>query len=622
MTLFDLAQRAGVAFDPAEVLQRYAAERAKRLRTDTAAQFIEVTNEGRFSKHVRDDPFAPPAAARDPLQDEVEVAIVGGGWVGLITAARLVEAGVTDVRIIESGADFGGTWYWNRYPGAQCDIESYIYLPLLEETGYVPKQRYSYSDEIYEHAQRIGKHFGLYDHAVFQTLVKDMRWDAKEGRWLISTDRGDQMRSRYVVLATGAANRPRLPGIPGLDAFEGHAFHTSRWDYTYTGGGIEGGLDELGDKRVAVIGTGATAVQCVPRVAQSAAHLYVFQRTPSCVGARNNRPTDPEWANSLQPGWQKDRMRQFDNIVASLAGEVADLPDDDEWFRLAINMQDIAAKVDPSELTPQGFPDLFQLADLQTMEQIRQRVADTVCAEDVAEKLKPFYNFLCKRPTFNDEYLEAFNSPNVTLVDVSDNKGVERITQKGIVANGVEYDVDCIIFASGFEITSDFHRRIGIEIAGENGQSLYDFWADGMRTMHGFTVRGFPNLLLVGGLFAFTLGVNYCSVVDDQAQHAAYIISELNKRGVKSAEPTAQGEEAWIAAQMTPSTVPLSALLGGAPETCTPGYYNQEGRSASDRRDVRLESFGQGREEYLRILKEWRAAGGLDGLGLRYDSVG
>jgi cyclohexanone monooxygenase len=277
-----------LGFDPDTLSKRYAVEREKRIREDAEAQFVQLSHDSPFAnKYLEEDPYCEPVQ-RDPIKDEREVIVIGGGWVGMLTAARLVQAGIEGVRIVESGGDFGGTWYWNRYPGAQCDIESYSYLPLLEETGYVPKLRYSFAPEIYEHAQRIGQHFGLYEDAVFQTWVTELRWLEDDNRWLVQTNHGDEMRARHICLGTGPANRPRLPGIPGVENFKGHSFHTCRWDYDYTGGSHEGGLENLADKTVAIIGTGATAVQCVPALGESAKQLYVFQRTPSSVDVRNN----------------------------------------------------------------------------------------------------------------------------------------------------------------------------------------------------------------------------------------------------------------------------------------------------------------------------------------------
>ena len=594
-----------LGFDPDALAQRYAAERDKRIRADAEAQFVQLSHDSPFTnKYLEDDPYCK-ALDRAPLKDQREVIVIGGGWVGMLTAARLVEAGISDVRIVESGGDFGGTWYWNRYPGAQCDIESYSYLPLLEETGYVPKLRFSYASEIYEHAQRIGRHFDLYKDAVFQTWVTELRWLEDESMWLVATNRGDEMRARHVCLGTGPANRPRLPGIPGVGKFKGHSFHTCRWDYDYTGGGPDGGLTGLADKTVAIIGTGATAVQCVPALGEGAKQLYVFQRTPSSVDVRNNAKTDPEWAKNLKPGWQKERQKKFGE--AFLGGPIDPAFADDGWTRLTRNVTELANQ------TEGKVPGLVQIADFKTMEEIRGLVDDTVKDPDVAEKLKAYYNQFCKRPTFNDFYLDTFNRPNVELVDVSATQGVEAITENGIIANDKEYAVDCIVYASGFEITSSYERRLGIPIFGIGGESIYEHWREGMRTMHGLMVSGFPNLFLCGGGFVFQLGANYAHGIDVQAGHVAYTITELGSRGVKAANVSITAEERWIADQL--ETKGGGFVLGGSPDTCTPGYYNQEG-TTQRYRDVRRETYSKGVGAYMKLLRQWREDGELEGLEL------
>ena len=303
-----------LGFDPAQIRDKYRSERDKRLRADGEGQYLELA--GTLARYADEDPYVEPGFTRPSLTDEIEVAILGGGFSGLLAGARLSEAGVADFRIIEAGGDFGGTWYWNRYPGAQCDIESYCYLPLLEELGYMPKEKCSYVEEIFEHSQRIGHKFGLYDKTLFQTRVRGLNWDEAAKRWIIATNQGDAIRARFVVMALGPASRAKLPGIPGIERFAGHSFHTSRWDYTYTGGDTNGGLTKLADKRVAIIGTGATAIQCVPFLGRYAQHLTVFQRTPSCVDLRGNSPTDPQWAATLQPGWQRARRENFNRIIS------------------------------------------------------------------------------------------------------------------------------------------------------------------------------------------------------------------------------------------------------------------------------------------------------------------
>ena len=594
-----------LGFDPDTLSKRYAVEREKRIREDAEAQFVQLSHDSPFAnKYLEEDPYCEPVQ-RDPIKDEREVIVIGGGWVGMLTAARLVQAGIEGVRIVESGGDFGGTWYWNRYPGAQCDIESYSYLPLLEETGYVPKLRYSFAPEIYEHAQRIGQHFGLYEDAVFQTWVTELRWNEDDKRWLVQTNHGDEMRARHICLGTGPANRPRLPGIPGVENFKGHSFHTCRWDYDYTGGSHEGGLENLADKTVAIIGTGATAVQCVPALGQSAKQLYVFQRTPSSVDERNNAETDPKWAASLKPGWQKERQKKFGE--AFLGGPIDPAFVDDGWTRLTRNVRTLASKA------TEQVSNLVQLADFKTMEEIRGLVDDTVRDPETADKLKAYYNQFCKRPTFNDHYLDTFNRDNVELVDVSTTQGVEAITERGIVASGKEYEVDCIIYASGFEITSSYERRLGIPIFGIGGRSIYEHWQDGMRSMHGLMVSGFPNLYMCGGGFVFQLGANYAHGIDVQAGHVAYTISELSRRGIQSANVSHQAEEHWISNQL--DTRISSFVLGGSPDTCTPGYYNQEG-TRKRYRDVRRETYSKGVGAYMKLLRDWRESNTLEGLEL------
>jgi len=593
----------GLDFDPDELRARYEHERLKRLRDDGVEQYIEMA--GAFAGYADDDPYADPSYGRQPLTDEIEIAIIGGGFSGLLAAARLSEQGVTDVRIIEAGGDFGGTWYWNRYPGAQCDTESYCYLPLLEELGYMPQEKYSFVTEIFAHSQRIGEHYGLYGKTCFQTRVQSIDWDEQLQRWHITTNRGDDMKARFVVMALGTTTRAKLPGIPGIDEFAGHSFHTNRWDYDYTGGDTNGGMTGLADKRVAIIGTGATAIQCVPRVARDAEHLYVFQRTPSTVDWRGNKPTDPEWWASLQPGWQRERRENFGAMAAGHPVEV-DLIDDG-WTNIFRNVVS-SPKGANRPKTKEERNRVVELADFRQMNRLRERVEETVGDLDTAESLKPWYRQMCKRPTFNDEFLECFNRDNVTLVDVSEARGVERITSTGVVANGQEYEVDCIIYASGFEISSDFRRRLGIEVNGRDGLSLFDHWADGLQTLHGFTTRGFPNWFYIG-VSQNAFSVNMTSMFDDQAKHIAYVVAEARRRGATTVEPTEEAQQEWV-------DVVNGFHVGGLGflETCTPGYYNNEGRPKAG--SAFFGAYAPGINAFNRLLEEWRDQGDLAGLEL------
>jgi len=526
-----------------------------------------------------------------------------------MTAARLKERGITGFRIIESGGDFGGSWYWNRYPGAQCDIESYCYLPLLEETGYVPKEKYSYAPEIYEHTRRIGNYFGLYDHAIFQTRVTEVRWLEDERCWQVATHRGDNIRAQFVIQATGPANRPKLPGIPGIGDFKGHTFHTSRWDYDYTGGDHTGGLSRLADKRVAIIGTGATAIQCVPFLGESAQKLYVFQRTPSSVDLRGNKPTDEEWYRNLEPGWQRARR---ENFAAVLVGQnfTEDLVADG-WTDIArrIGISLLSRTSQAGDLDMEEVLLRAEIADFEKMNEIRARVDDTVAKPDAAEKLKPWYRQFCKRPTFNDEYLATFNRDNVELIDVSASKGVERITEHAVIANGVAYEVDCIIYATGFEITTSAHRRVDFDTIGRGGRSLYEHWADGFRTLHGLASHGFPNWFTIG-INQNGLSPNMTAMFDDQAAHVAYISDEVTNRGMRVAEVTADAEAEWIAQIVSLAGTGATAFL----EDCTPGYYNREGQTRSGAGNMQNSSYGPGINAFNALLQRWRDKGDLDGM--------
>ena len=591
-----------LGFDPAALKAKYLAERDKRLRRDGNQQYVEM--KGDYA-HYLEDPYVEPGFTREPLTDDTEVIVIGGGFGGLLAGARLREAGVKDVRVVEKGGDFGGTWYWNRYPGAACDIESYIYLPLLEEVGYLPVEKYTRAPEILAYSRQIGEHFGLYDNACFQTEVTGLEWDDAAARWIVKTNRGDAMRAKFVVMANGPLHRPKLPGIPGVDTFKGHTFHTSRWDYRYTGGDPNGNLTGLAGKRVGIIGTGATAVQCVPHVGAAAGELFVFQRTPSSIDVRNNRPTDPDWAASLQPGWQQARMDNF-NVLLSGGFTEEDLVSDG-WTDIIRNLGMVARQRAEANGGPVDPAELMQLADFQKMESIRARVDEIIADRNVAEALKPYYNQFCKRPCFHDEYLATFNRPNVHLIDTN-GQGVDRITEKGVVANGVEYELDCLIYATGFEVGTSYTRRAGYDVVGKDGQTLSGKWADGVSTFHGFFSRGFPNLLIMSNVQSgFT--ANYPHMLNEQSKHIGYLVTEASARQVRTLEATEEAEQAWV-----------QEIIGSAlsrqqfAEECTPGYYNNEGQP--NPAAVRNGSYGKGSIAFIKILEGWRAEGQLSGLEL------
>ncbi len=594
-------------FDPAALKTKYLAERDKRIRGDGIEQYIEIKAE--FSHYI-DDPYVEPGFTRDALTDTVEVVIIGGGFGGLLAGAKLRDAGIEDIRVIERAGDFGGTWYWNRYPGAMCDVESYCYLPLLEEMGYVPKHKYAFAPEILEYCRKIARHYRLYDNACMQTNVTEMRWDDESGYWHIQTDRGDNMRARFVAMANGPLSRPKLPGIPGINDYQGHTFHTSRWDYGYTGGNSHGNLSNLQDKRVGIIGTGATAVQAIPHLGEWAKELYVFQRTPSSIDVRNNAPTDPEWAASLEPGWQQARMENF-NILVSGGDQDVDLVGDG-WTEIMRKLTGIVAKVASKKLgrrlTKVERAELMELSDYQKMNQVRARVDSIISDEATAEVLKPWYRQFCKRPCFHDEYLDTYNRDNVTLVDTK-GKGVERFTSTGVVVDGQNYDLDCIVFATGFEVGTSFTRRAGYDIIGRNGRTLSDHWGNGLRSMHGMTTHGFPNCFFLGSTQA-VITVNVPHSLSEQAEHLAYILTEMKNRNKTRVQPSAEAEAEYVA------EIHRLATLGTRfYAECTPGYYNSEG-APGNKAGLFSDMYGGGSIRFFRMLEKWRDAGAMPGFEL------
>jgi cation diffusion facilitator CzcD-associated flavoprotein CzcO len=594
--------RRPIEIDTDALRRKYAQERAKRLRPDGNDQYIQL--KGEFGDLLR-DPYAA-RADREPRHDHVTVTFVGGGFAGLVTGARLKEIGIPDVRIVEKAGGFGGTWYWNRYPGAMCDTSAMIYLPLLEETGHMPSERYAHAPEIRAHCDRIAARYGLHEGALFHTEVTDLEWDERCCAWIVRTDRGDEFTSTFVAVGTGPLHVAKLPGIPGIETFGGHAFHTSRWDYAYTGGSPEGApMDRLADKRVAIIGTGATAVQCVPHVAAAAQELFVFQRTPSSVDIRDNQPIDPGWfAGLAAPGWQQRWLENFVDNMSAAESPAEDLVCDG-WTDL---VKRVRGRLSAPRSAPASLDDLladFEIADFEKMSEIRARVDEVVADRQTAGKLKAWYRQLCKRPCFHDEYLSAFNLPSVHLID-TDGKGVDRITATGVMVGGTEYQVDCIIYASGFEVGTEPTRRYGFDLTGRDGVRLSTYWSDGMRSMHGIHVHGFPNMFLVqlgqGGNFIANVPHN----LTDAAKTVAAVISHMIRNEFAVVDVTRQAENAWLD-ELVPNPVWTSFLAD-----CTPGYYNNEGRGQSHWSV--LIGYQHGAPAFFRYIDRWRESGDFAGL--------
>lgn len=579
--------------DPAgldDLRQRYSRERERRVRPDGARQYRAADAE--FGYYA-DDPYAGEVAEREPLRDTVDVAVVGGGFGGILAGARMRQRGVGRVRIVEKGGDFGGTWYWNRYPGIHCDVESHVYLPMLDETGYVPEWKYAPGEEIRCHAMRIARKYDLYPDALFSTAVTSLTWDEASERWLVATDRGDAFHATYVVTSTGTLSDPKLPGIPGIESFRGHTFHTSRWDYAYTGGTPDGGLTGLSGKRVGIVGTGATGVQAIPMLAEDAQHVYVFQRTPSSVDVRANRRTSAEDVGADHDGWARERRENFLRIVS---GEPAghDLVADG-WTASAALLEKLLPSFRRDEKGT-AFEAAYEAADAAKMNELRARVEQTVTDPGTAAKLRPWYRYACKRPTFSDTYYAAFNRDNVSLVDTADTHGIERITEHGAVVGEDTYELDCLIFATGFSVGISGIHSGKLPVHGRGGTPLLHAWAErGPRTLHGFTGNGFPNLIHMGTLHNAS-SVNFTHILDEQAVHAAALVSAA-ETGHALIEPSPGAEDAW-----------LTVLAEDAADhawfhaECTPGYYNREGLG----RPNSASAYPHGAFAFHELLKRWR----------------
>ena len=590
-----------MAIDTEFLRRKYKEERDKRIRNDGNDQYLEITN--RYA-HFEDDPYTP-VVEREPVLRDAEIVIIGGGFAGLTAGARLRDVGVEDITIIEGGGDVGGVWYWNRYPGAMCDTAAMVYLPLLEETNYLPTQKYVLAPEIYAHAQRIARQYDLYDQALVSTQVKGVHWNDADQRWIVTTNRGDELRARFLITGTGPLHRPKLPGISGIEDFEGESFHTSRWDYSVTGGGPLESMNKLATKRVGIIGTGATAIQCIPHLGRDAQELFVFQRTPSSVDFRNNHPLSPESVGELSPGWQEEWLLNFCTLQNMGFSDVDYVKDG--WTDISKRIRDRVIEEAKGNFTPEIMRSAYESCDDEKMEEIRARVDEVVSNHETAQSLKAWYRQLCKRPCFHDDYLDTYNRSSVHLVDTN-GQGVERIDATGVWAQGVHYELDVLIFASGFEVGTELSRRTGFEIVGKNGLSLSEKWSDGMETLHGIHVVDFPNLLLMQPSQAANLVSNITHNHVESSRIIASIINHAHQTGTTLVEPDVDAVEAWVA-QYAMAT----GTVMNSPD-CTPGYYNNEGKGPDARQLRTMGNYPTGSIGYFAYSKAWRESGEFSGL--------
>ncbi|GIJ81504.1 hypothetical protein Asppvi_000003 [Aspergillus pseudoviridinutans] len=628
-----------------ELHQKYAEERDKRLRRDGLAQFLDPANSNEL-RHFIDDPWVDHQtlnAQEPPLKDgsHCKFLILGAGYGGLLFAVRLIDAGfrAEDIRFVDGAGGFGGTWYWNRYPGLMCDVESSIYMPLLEETGYKPRHRYAYGEELREHANRIAEKWSLNNKALFRSHVKTMDWDSSRKQWRIkiTQNRGPQQGSvdmqvhaDFTILVSGFLNKPQVPKIPGFEEFEGQVFHTARWDYKYTGGHPgDASLTGLKDKRVGIIGTGATSIQVVPELAKWSQQLYVFQRTPSSVDVRNQSlMTSEQWCKEIacKKGWQVARARNYNSQISN-APIGPDLFCDAFTTRPALS--GLAGGPGKGPMTvdraAEHIAELHAL-DVERAESIRARVSQVVQDQATAEKLKAWYPAWCKRPCAHDEYLPAFNRPHVQLVD-TEGKGVQRLTKNGVVANNKEYELDLLVLSTGFRSPAAGSGspgcRADVAVTGRCGLSLDEKWIEnGVTTLHGIATHGFPNMFFTNTAQA-GFSMNYVFVLDMVAKHVAHIVDHATKKagGAKvTVEVTEEAEEKWAdeVIKRAPWFVGLT--------TCTPGVLNNEGEMLMEmdpkeqRKKARAAVWGEGVGSYERVLEEWREEGKFMGMEISIDS--
>ncbi|KAL1838747.1 hypothetical protein VTJ49DRAFT_2245 [Mycothermus thermophilus] len=634
-----------------ELSQKYTAEAIKRLRPDGLDQFVPLKKaESERFRALAEDPWVDHAALNakeSPVAEGTtyKFLILGAGYGGLLYAVRLIEAGLVtgpnDLRFVDAAGGFGGTWWWNRYPGLHCDVESYTYMPLLEETGYVPTHKYASGTELREHADRIATQWNLHDKALFRADVKAVRWDDESQLWKVEVTEGRgpsapsrelKLQAQYVLLASGVLTNPQVPKIPGLDSFSGPIFHTARWDYTITGGTPEDPtLTGLEGKRVGIIGTGATAIQVVPKLAKYAKELYVFQRTPSAVSWRGQRPTDPvEWKTKIayKKGWQRERCLNYDSYLTDAAEEGQKNLVADGWTEMPAYSGVLGSPRYPIvEPTPEKIAEhvgrLYKL-DMARSERVRARTEEIVKDPETANKLKAWYPCWCKRPTFSDEYLQSFNQPNVHLVD-TDGKGVDAANQSGLAVAGKEYPLDILILSTGYVTPAigggSPAARTGIEVYGRGGRSLDDKWRNhGAATLHGICTSGFPNLFFMP-LSQSGQSANNVLTLEVGTEHTVHFLAQAEARAGPGAivEVTSPAEEAW-SFEIAKQAAWHATVVG-----CTPGYISNEGEflreqqqqvqdPAAQFKKARQGNWTRGIASFMKVLQEYRDEGSLQGV--------
>lgn len=468
----------------------------------------------------------------------LDAVVVGAGFSGMFAIYKLRELGFS-VRAFERGSGVGGTWYWNRYPGARCDAPSlqysYQFSEALQQEWHWT-EKYAAQPEILDYCNHVAERFALRDHITFNTTVSSIHYDENAALWQLSTAQGEQFKARFCVMATGCLSTTNLPNIPGIEDFRGESYHTGQWP--------KAGVD-LSGKRVGIIGTGSTGIQVITTIAEQVDQLFVFQRTPQFSTPARNEPTDPDYEAAIKSDYPNFRARNYRKPLAididldpkgpktfELNGEQRRQVFEQKWqeggMSLALAFRDLTLNREANEAVS-AF--------------IREKIDEIVEDKDVAALLKPPHIYGCKRPCIDTGYFEVYNRDNVHLIDASQH-GIDKITADGVVVNGEEHQVDCLIFATGFDAIIGTLNRI--DIRGLNHRELKDKWEEGPRNYLGLVSNGFPNMFFVSGPGSPSVLTNMVATSEKQINWIGDCMAYMRDNNIDVIDASKDAEQQWL----------------------------------------------------------------------------